>query len=197
MTTNTGLVPKGYGDTTDICNSMIWTLRRSSGPFKRLAASTINLTFIRHIFYVRVRSGDSSGQLWESQRPIHLSENCSLRYSVTCRLKCARCHALNTSVIVFCVVQIVFNFYSQLRNRWESHSCSHDISDWNHLRNKIFKYWHSRRTPCRLLRSNGEMMAIRDKEKYSGENPPRHLPHVQGNNQPCLSPSGSRIITHL
>jgi hypothetical protein len=35
-----------------------------------------------------------------------------------------------TSVIVFCVIQIIFNFYPLLCNRWESDLCSYDICDW-------------------------------------------------------------------
>jgi hypothetical protein len=39
-------------------------------------------------------------------------------------------HAGSTSVIVFCVVQIIFNFCQQLRSRWKSDVCLCHISDW-------------------------------------------------------------------
>jgi hypothetical protein len=106
---------------------MIWSLRRTSGSFMGLAASKIrcsssplftlrsNTRFFMqpHTFKLRgARSGDRSGQFCGPPRPIHRSGNCSLRYYVTCRLKCGvPCHAGSTSVTVFCAVQIICYFY--------------------------------------------------------------------------------------
>jgi hypothetical protein len=78
-----------------------------------------------------VKSGDRSGQSCRPPRPIHRAGICSFRYTVTCRLKCGvPRHPESTSVIVFFVVWIIFNFCPQLRNSWESDSSLHVSSDW-------------------------------------------------------------------
>jgi hypothetical protein len=58
-----------------------------------------------------VWSGDHSSQFCGPPQPIHQSWICSFRYSITCWLKCGvPHHTRSTSVIMFFVVQIIFNF---------------------------------------------------------------------------------------
>jgi hypothetical protein len=72
-------------------------------------------------------SGDRSDQICGLPR----SGNWWFGYSVTYRLKRGMPRdARSTSVIVFIIVHIIFNFYLQFPNRCDSDLRSCDISDW-------------------------------------------------------------------
>jgi hypothetical protein len=77
-----------------------------------------------------VRPGDRNEKFCWQPRPNHRSGNWLFRYSVTFLLKCGMpLHTGNTCVTVFCVVEIIFNFYWYLGNSWESVSSTIDFSD--------------------------------------------------------------------
>jgi hypothetical protein len=124
----------------------IWTLRRTSGAFMRLASSKI----LFHLLCVYtpcfscnpmkslgVRSGESSDQFSGPPRPIHRSGNCSFKFSVTCRLQC---HFGSTSVLCFLsFMSSLISVHSSVtvENRTHVHM---SFLTGNCLKNKVLKY---------------------------------------------------------